>query len=278
MTTRPALPALWPGAIATIEEDRPVTAQLGDDVGPSCARQTIVQDVAEKRLALDRLVLDIPLWRGVPGDEMDVATRVPVDRHRVHHEGVTHQPPPVEEALDHSLKSIRRDEPSSERSCTGVLRGGPLWAAVDDVIDVDGALLIEEGVEPLSDTFSTLVRPACGAVVAEPSRHGCEILESSSPEGVERRARPPRVHARPIQQEPSRDIVQKPVVAKRALEPTQRTLRHRQQLLDEIASLGPPPEVPERPHPMQRPIGNHGSIIRFEVRCRCHGQHSIRSG
>ena len=75
-----------------------------------------MEDVTEEGLGLDHLLLDIPARLGVAGDEVHEPTGPSLDRHGIHHPGMTDEARPVEQSIDEPIKAFVRDEPRGEQS------------------------------------------------------------------------------------------------------------------------------------------------------------------
>ena len=165
--------------------------------------------------------------------------------------------------------------PAASAAAPGCWAAGRWAFPVDHVVDVDAPRLVPEQVEGLGDAGTAVVRPAGGAEVARPGRHLGEVLEGTRPQGVEGRRCPGRVHARPVEQHPSRDVVEQPVVTEVGLEPSQHASGDGEQFRDDVPVAGVEEEVVDRAHPVQCPIGDERAVVAGEVGRRRHRQHAV---
>ena len=242
--------------------------------------ERVVHDVAEERLRADECRARRPTTAGAarPRDTDRRRRARAAGRARVAaraRPGRVHLARLVEQQLDERPTRAGGTSPAASGAACACWLAGRWRSRADRAVDVERALGIPEQFEcaPQTSWRSRAQR-------ARPASPSHSAISAKS----RRRARPQRVQHRrlavhrdgaPVDDDPARDVARETVAVRERLEPAQHAFRDRHQCRDALAVARVAPEVVQRAHPVQRPVGDEARIVVLDVAAGRHRQHAV---
>ncbi len=242
--------------------------------------ERVVHHVTEERLRADQAAFDIPPRRGRSDDQIRTADAVLVRLRRPRvaaraRPGGVHFARLVEQQLDDAGNTRLRHEPGCQRRGLRVLARRPLALGPNRAIHVQRALGIPEQFERVAQTRVALACPARTAVVAQPFGNLREIAQAARPQRVQHRRLAVHRDGAPVDEDPARHVADEAVAVLKRFEPAQYAFRDRHQRRHALAIARVAPQIVQRMHPVQRPVGNEARVVVLDVATSRHRQHAV---